>query len=64
MIIFGKAEREKFESNKTFSNYVVNTYNDAKVYYDGKWVMFSLPNKDLENDFLAMLAIKRKPNRK
>ena len=65
MIIFGKDERAKFEDIRdTLSNAVCRQYDEAKTYHDGKWVMFE-PTDTVEfDDYIKMLAIKRKPNRK
>ena len=65
MIIFGKAEREKFEADKTdYSIELQNVYDQATTYHDGKWMLFELEDISLFDDFKKMLAIKRKPNRK
>lgn len=65
MIIFGKAEREKFEeARENYSESVQNIYDEAKTYHDGKWVMFEPVDTTMFGDFKKMLAIKRKPNRK
>ena len=65
MIIFGKDERTKFEDIRgTLSNAVCRQYDEAKIYYDGKWVMFEPTNTAEFDDYLKLLAIKRKPNRK
>lgn len=41
MIIFGKDERTKFEDiRSTLSDPVCRRYDEAKIYHDGKWVMF------------------------
>lgn len=65
MIIFGKNERLKFEEERAnFSKEVQKSYDEAKTYHDGKWVMFQLVNTSLFNDFVKLLSIKRKPNRK
>ncbi len=65
MIIFGKAEREKLEEiRSTLSDAVCRRYDEAKTYHDGKWVMFE-PNSSAEfDDYMKLLAVKRKPNRK
>ena len=65
MIIFGKEERTKFEAVRgTLSNAVCGKYDEAKIYHDGKWVMF-MPTDTAEfDDYMKLLAIKRKPNRK
>ncbi len=64
-IIFGKDERMKFEDIRdTLSPAVCGRYDEAKTYHDGKWVMFE-PTDTVEfDDYMKLLAIKRKPNRK
>lgn len=65
MIIFGKDERSKFEAEREdFSKEVQKTYDEAPTYHDGKWMMFEPVDTSLFNDFIQMLRIKRKPNRK
>ena len=65
MIIFGKNERTKFEDIRgTLSNAVWRQYDEAKTYHDGKWVMFEPTSTDEFDDYMKLLAIKRKPNRK
>ena len=50
MIILGKDERLKFETDRD--------------YHDGKWLMFEPMDTVLFDDFIRLLRIKRKPNRK
>lgn len=65
MIILGKDERMKFEENrKNYSESVQKIYDEAKTYHDGKWIMFEPVDTSMFNDFIQLLAIKRKPNRK
>ncbi|WP_287430731.1 DUF3788 domain-containing protein [Carnobacterium sp.] len=65
MIIFGKDERQKFEDNRQFySEPVRKIYDEAKTYHDGKWVMFEPIDTTMFDDFIKMLQLKRKPNRK
>ena len=65
MIIFGKDERAKFEDIRdTLSHVVCRQYDEAKTYHDGKWVMFELTNTAEFDDYIKLLAIKRKPNRR
>lgn len=65
MIIFGKDERAKFETiRSTLSGAVCRQYDEAKTYRDGKWVMFEPTNTADFDDYMRLLAIKRKPNRK
>lgn len=63
MIIFGKNEREKFENDRgNYSEEVQTIYDEAKIYRDGKWIMFIVNNTSMFEDFIKLLAIKRKPN--
>lgn len=64
MIIFGKAERLKFDTIRdTLSVAVCQKYDEAKIYHDGKWVMFEPRDKSEFSDYLKLLALKRRPNR-
>lgn len=65
MIIFGKEERAKFEEIRAvLSSAVCKQYDEAKTYHDGKWVMFEPTTKDQFEDYMKLLVLKRKPNRK
>ena len=65
LIILGKAEREKFEAAiNDYSATVQKIYNETKTYHDGKWMLFEFEDESFFDDFMRMLAIKRKPNRK
>lgn len=65
MIIFGKDERVKFEAIRdTLSNAVCRKYDEAQTYHDGKWVMFEPTDTTEFDDYMKLLAMKRKPNRK
>ncbi|MEE0807076.1 MAG: DUF3788 domain-containing protein [Acutalibacteraceae bacterium] len=65
MVIFGKDERTKFEDMRhTLSDTVCKQYDEAETYHDGKWVMFKPTNTAEFPDYMKLLAIKRKPNRK
>ncbi len=65
MVVYGKDERVKFEDQmKDFSPAVVDGYQQAKTYHDGKWIRYSLSDKNVQRDLMALLAIKRRPNRK
>ena len=43
---------------------VQTIYDETPTYHDGKWLMFEPADTSLFEDFLRLLAIKRKPNRK
>lgn len=65
MVILGKDERVKFESVRNeYSESVQKAYDDSKTYHDGKWLMFEPVDTSLFGDFMQLLAIKRRPNRK
>ena len=65
MVVFGKDERTKFEDMRhTLSDTVCKQYDEAETYHDGKWVMFKPTNTAEFPDYMKLLAIKRKPNRK
>lgn len=65
MIIFGKSEQLKFEEDRnSYSKEVQKIYDEANTYRDGKWVLFELMDTSLFEDFMKLLSIKRKPNRK
>ena len=65
MIIFGKDERTKFEEIRDIlSTAVCRKYDEAKTYHDGKWVMFEPTDTTEFDDYMKLLAIKRKTNRK
>ena len=65
MIILGKDERLKFEANReSYSKEVQEKYDEAQTYHDGKWIMFEPVDTSLFHDFIRLLQIKSKPNRK
>ncbi len=65
MVIFGKDERATFDRNREkYAKAIQKVYDDAQTYHDGKWLMFELTDTSLFDDFIGLLKIKRKPNRK
>lgn len=63
MVILGKEERVKFEADrKNYSELVQKIYDEAKTYHDGKWIMFEPTDTSMFDDYIRLLAIKRKPN--
>ena len=65
MVIFGKDERAKFEADRAeYSKETQAVYDKAQTYHDGKWVMFEPTDTALFGDFMRLLSIKRKPNKK
>lgn len=65
MVILGKDERVKFEESRdNYSKEVQQIYDETHTYHDGKWLMFKPNDTTLFKDFIALLSIKRKPNKK
>ena len=65
MVILGKDERLKFEADReNYTEEVRSIYDKAQTYHDGKWLMFELADASLFPDFIRLLNIKRRPNRK
>ncbi len=65
MVILGKNERLKFEADRSqYSKEVQRVYDGTQTYHDGKWLMFEPKDTALFDDFMKLLGIKRKPNRK
>ena len=65
MVILGKDERAKFEMQRElFSNEVQMIYDEATTFHDGKWIMFEPVDTSLFHDFIRLLRMKRKPNKK
>lgn len=64
-IIFGKAEREKFEAIKDeFPRDIVELYNKAHTYPDGKWMLIRVDNPETLEAVKKMIFLKKRPNRK
>lgn len=65
MVILGKEERLKFEADReNYTKEVQKIYDEAQTYHDGKWIMFEPVDASLFPDFIRLLRIKRRPNRK
>ena len=65
LVILGKVERLKFEADRdAYAKEVQEFYDEAQTYHDGKWLMFEPVDTSLFDDFMKLLRIKRKPNRK
>ena len=65
MVVLGKDERLKFEAEReSYSQETRKLYDEAKTYHDGKWMMFEPKDNALFEDFVRLLGVKRRPNRK
>lgn len=65
MVILGRNERLKFEANRDhYAKETQRVYDESLTYHDGKWLMFQPTDTQLFPDFIRLLQIKKKPNRK
>ena len=65
LIIFGKAEREKFESQRDkFPQRIQEIYDNSKTYHDGKWMTVPVADMEMLEEVKELILIKKKPNRK
>ncbi|MGC7872323.1 DUF3788 domain-containing protein [Desulfosporosinus sp. SYSU MS00001] len=65
MVIYGKNEREKFETERqNFSDNIQSLYDKAQTYHDGKWIMVNVLDDNPLEDIKNMLKIKKKSNKK
>lgn len=65
LIIYGKAEREKFEEIKeSVSKHLQDIYESTETFHDGKWLWLPLDEQINTEDIIQMLKVKRRPNRK
>lgn len=65
LVVLGKAEREKFDQQRgAFSQALLKLYDATESYHDGKWLWIPLNETLAEDEVLALLKLKRIPNRK
>ena len=63
-LVFGKAEREKFEEVRNeFPIWMQKLYDKTKTYHDGKWLFIHVDNPDIFEYVRKLILIKKKPNR-
>jgi hypothetical protein len=64
-VIFGKAERGKFEKQRDeFPLSIKEIYDSSKTHYDGKWMLIPVSDLDTLEAIKKLILIKKKPNRK
>ena len=64
-IIYGKAEREKFEARLTeFPQAIQDLYNSSRILSDGLWMLIRVDNMEMLEAVKKMILIKKRPNRK
>jgi hypothetical protein len=65
LVIFGKAEQEKFESQRDkFPQKIQEIYDSGKTYHDGKWMTVPVADMKTLETVKELILIKKKPNRK
>jgi len=64
-IIYGKAEREKFEARLgEFPKTIQDLYNNSRALHDGLWMLIRVDNLETLEAVKKMILIKKNPNRK
>jgi len=64
-VIFGKAEREKFDARRdSFPQAIQALYDAAHTYHDGKWMLIPVADMETLAAVKALVLIKKNPNRK
>jgi hypothetical protein len=64
-VIFGKAEREKFEARRDeFPKHIVDLYDNAYTHPDGKWLLIRVDSLETLEAVKKLIFLKKKPNRK
>ena len=64
-IIYGKAEREKFEARLSeFPETIQDLYTKSDALHDGLWMLIRVDNLEMLEALKQMIMIKKKPNRK
>lgn len=65
LITYGKSERERFEEiSASLSKSLQDIYEKTETLRDGKWLWIPIDDRIKIEDIVAMLKIKRRPNRK
>ncbi len=60
MVVFGKAEREKFEAGREdFSPEIRKIYAETHQHHDGKWLMIEVRNEDVLLEIENLLRINK-----
>ena len=65
MVVFGQEVRGTFAACRdSYSKETQKVYDEEQTDRDGKWIMFEPKDSSLFDDFIKILSIKRKPNKK
>lgn len=61
LVIFGKAERQKFELiQNEFSPEITELYSNTRQYHDGKWLWINVSDMSLVEDIKRLIIIKKR----
>lgn len=64
-VIFGKAERDKFEARRSeFPNAIQDLYDKERTLHDGKWLLIRVEDMATLEVVKQLILIKKNPNRK
>ncbi|WP_233838810.1 DUF3788 domain-containing protein [Paraburkholderia sp. ZP32-5] len=62
LVVLGRAERAKFEERRySWSPQLVNLYDEARAYPDGKWLTIVVSSVDDLHEVMDLVSMKRPP---
>ncbi|HEM7851012.1 TPA: DUF3788 domain-containing protein [Burkholderia multivorans] len=62
LVVLGKAEREKFDERRySWSPQLVQLYDEARAYPDGKWLTIEIASADGRRELTDLIGMKRAP---
>lgn len=62
LVVLGKAEREKFDERRySWSPQLVQLYDEARAYPDGKWLIIEIASADGRRELTDLIGMKRAP---
>jgi hypothetical protein len=62
VVVLGGAERDKFEERRhVWRSHLVELYDEAKTYPDGKFLTVAISSADDRHDVTELLTMKRPP---
>ncbi len=65
LIVFGMAERQKFEEQRNeFSKEIQDLYDNERTLHDGKWLLIRVDDLPTLENVKKLIVLKKKPNRK
>lgn len=62
LVVLGRAERAAFEERRySWSPQLVQLYDEARAYPDGKWLTVSISSADDRHEVTKLISMKRRP---